>query len=95
MINESRGLLTLEAAEMLAVDALTWLAGEPEALARFLSLSGIDAATLRSAAADPGFLVGILDFITGDEALLMAYSGQAGIRPERVVAAQRTLNRHD
>jgi hypothetical protein len=95
MIVESRGLLTIESAETLAVDVLAWLAGEPEALARFLSLSGIEPATLRTAAADPGFLAGVLDFTCGDEALLTAFAGHAGIRPERVVAARRTLNGHD
>lgn len=95
MIEESRGLLTLEAAETLAIDAFGWLAGEPEALARFLSLAGIEAANLRATATDAGFLTGILDFMTGDEALLTAYAAQAGVRPERVVSARRTLNGHD
>lgn len=91
MIKESRGLLTSAAAEMLAVDAFSWLAGQPEALGRFLALSGIGPETLRAAAADPGFLAGILDFLAGDEALLVAFAGEAGIRPDRVVAARHAL----
>lgn len=95
MIEESRGLLTNEAAETLAVEAFGWLAGEPDALARFLSLAGIEPSGLRAAAGDPGFLAGTLDYMAGDEALLIAFAANAGIRPERVVAARRTLNRHD
>lgn len=95
MIAERRGLLTLDAAETLAVEAFAWLAGEPDALARFLNNAGIDPSTLRSAAADCGFLAGVLDFVTGDDVLLVAYSSRAGIRAEQVVAARRTLNGYD
>ncbi|HVX92342.1 MAG TPA: DUF3572 family protein, partial [Xanthobacteraceae bacterium] len=42
-----------DAAEALAVEALTYLAGEPERLARFLDLSGIDPASIRAAAREP------------------------------------------
>jgi len=95
MIAERRGLLTFETAESLAVDTFAWLAGETDALARFMAISGVDQKTLRAAAADPGFLCGVLDFVTGDDALLMAYAGHAGVRPERLVAARRTLNGYD
>lgn len=95
MIAERRGLLTPDAAETLAVEAFAWLAGEPDALARFLNNAGIDPSTLRSAAADRGFLASVLDFVTGDDAVLMAYAGRAGVRPERLVAARRTLNGYD
>ena len=95
MIEESRGLLTSEAAETLAAHVFSWLAGQPEALARFMALTGLDPATMRSAAADPGFLAGILDFLTAEEPLLLAYAATAGISPARVTTARRVLNQHD
>jgi hypothetical protein len=95
MIEESRGLLTFEAAEMPAVHALAWLAGEPEALSRFMTLSGIEATNFRDAAAEPGFLAGVLDFVTADDAFCVAFATSAGVPPERIVAARRTLNLHD
>ncbi len=78
-------------AEQLAIDALSWLAGEPDALARFLALSGIGPGDIRQAAKDPAFLCGVLDFFVGDEPRLMAFAADAGIKPERIVEACRTL----
>ncbi len=78
-------------AELLAIDALTFLAGQEEPLARFLTLSGVGANNLRSAAADPAFLAGVLDHFLGEEKLLIAYAEFAGIAPERVVAARDAL----
>lgn len=82
-----------EAAETLAIEALGFIAGEPDPLARFLATSGIGPATLRRAAADPAFLAGVLDFLLGDEALLVAFAGRAGIPPERIGEARRAFSR--
>ena len=92
MIEESRGLLTPEAAELLALDAFGWLAGEDDALGRFLALSGIGPAALRSASREPGFLAGVVAFLMADEPLLLAFAGHAGIPPGRVAAAHAVLN---
>ena len=88
---EKAASLTLDEAERLAIGALAFLAGRPEALSRFLALNGIGPATLRSAAADPGFLAGVLDHFLGHEALLIEYAGDAGIPPEQISAARRAL----
>jgi hypothetical protein len=93
MIEESRGLLTPEAAETLAVQAFSWIAEQPDVLGRFLSLTGIGPATIRSAAVAPGFAAGVLDFLAGDEALLVAFAAAVRVPPERVAAAGRLLNR--
>ena len=92
---ERRVHLTQEAAELLAVNALSFLAGEPEALGRFLALTGIGPAMLRAAAADPDFLIGVLDYFLGDERLLVAYAQHAGIPEREVAAARRTLGRDE
>ncbi len=78
---------------MLAIEALAFLAAQPEALGRFLTLAGIDAAMLRRAAAEPGFLAGVIDYFLGNEPLLLDYARNAGIAPERVGAARRALGR--
>jgi hypothetical protein len=80
-----------ENAERLAIEALSFIAGEPESLARFLALSGIGPATLRRAAADPAFLAGVLDFVLGDEPLLVAFARHAGIAPEGIARARRAF----
>ena len=83
--------LNHESAETLAIEALGFIAGEPESLGRFLAASGIGPATLRRAAGDPAFLAGVIDFVLGDEALLVAFARHAGIAPERVGEARRTF----
>ena len=81
-----------EAAENLAVQALAYLAGEPEQLARFLALSGIGPDTIRSAAGDPQFLAGVLDYLTGEEPLLIAFADHLQIKPEAVARARAVLS---
>jgi hypothetical protein len=82
-----------ETAEALAIEALGFVAGRPEALGRFLAISGLGPSTLRRAAADPGFLVGVLDFLAADEPLLLAFASHADIPPERIGQARRVLSR--
>jgi hypothetical protein len=79
------------AAESLAVQALSFLAGEPERLARFLALTGIGPDRIRAAAASPGFLAGVLDHIASEDALVTAFAAEAGIEPEEVEKARRIL----
>lgn len=80
-----------EAAESLAIQALNFLAEDSERLGRFLALSGIDPRSIRSAAADSGFLAGVLSHLDSDEALLVAFAAQAGVRPVEVDQARRVL----
>jgi hypothetical protein len=80
-----------EAAEAIAIQALAYLAGEPERLGRFLALSGLEATDIRAAAAQPGFLAGVLDHIAGDEVLLTAFASEAGIGPAEVARAHAEL----
>ena len=44
------------AAEALAIQALTHIAGDPERMGRFLAVTGIGPTEIRSAAGEPGFL---------------------------------------
>ncbi|MGA7973300.1 MAG: DUF3572 domain-containing protein, partial [Pseudolabrys sp.] len=59
-----------EAAETVAIQALSFIAAEPERLGRFLGITGIGPAQIREAAREPGFLAGVLDYLAGDERLL-------------------------
>jgi len=62
------------AAEALAIAALTFIAGEPERLGRFLALTGIGPESIRAAAHEPRFLLGVLDHLAGEEPLLLAFA---------------------
>jgi hypothetical protein len=84
-------LISRKDGEDLAVAALSFLAGEPDRLSRFLDLSGLGPHNLRAAAADPGFLAAVLDYVAGDESLLIAFAADQGLAPERVVSARRAM----
>ncbi|MCK7475588.1 MAG: DUF3572 domain-containing protein [Rhodopseudomonas palustris] len=83
-----------EMAEIVAVQALSFLASQPERLARFLAETGIGPATLRSAAADPQFLVGVLDFLLRDDEAVQALPQRLICTPTTVAAARQALDDH-
>ena len=79
------------AASELAIAALTFIAADDERLGSFLALSGIGPESLRAAAREPDFLLGVLDHVAGDEALLIAFAEQGEIDPTDVVRARDVL----
>ena len=84
--------LTRALAEDMAVAALTFIAQDDERLGRFLALSGLEPGNLREAATEPSFLVGVLDYLSSDEALLLAFAANFQIDPTAVGTAQRLLS---
>jgi hypothetical protein len=80
-----------EAAEALAIQALNFLATEPQRLSRFLALSGLAPESIRAAAAESGFLAGVLAHVGEDETLLVAFAAEAGVKPADVDRARRLL----
>jgi hypothetical protein len=78
---------------MLAIQALTFLANEPERLAQFLAATGIGPDSLRKAAREPLFLAGVLDHLANDEKLLTAFAGEAKIDPLCISDARIALSR--
>jgi hypothetical protein len=89
------GAPSREAAETLAVQALSYLAQDPEQLSRFLALSGIDPGAIRAAAAQPEFLAGVLAYLAQDEALLVRFAAEAGVPPGAIEQARTVLAGHD
>ena len=83
---------TREAAETLAIQALNFLATDPEQLSRFLALSGLDPGSIRAAAAQPEFLAGVLAHLAQDEALLVGFAAEAGVKPGAVERARAVLS---
>ena len=86
--------LTQEAAEGLAVQALTFIASDGERLGHFLATTGIGPAQIRAAAQQPGFLVGVLEYLAGDERLLQEFAVEAGFDPTYVGKALTALGGH-
>jgi hypothetical protein len=78
-------------AEALAVAALAFLATDPERLGTFLGETGLDPASIRSAANSPGFLPAVLDYLLSREEVLVAFAEDQAIDPADVAAARRAL----
>ena len=74
-----------------AIEALGWLANDDERLERFLAVSGLGPQNLRQAAAEPGFLAAVLDYLASHEALLVDFARESGRRPEEVAKAHAVL----
>jgi hypothetical protein len=80
-----------EAAEMLAIQALGFIAAEPERLEAFLAATGLTLDRLRESATEPDFLAGVLEHMLADESLLLAFAESAAIDPAAVARARNAL----
>src|SRR5215470_8636711 len=82
---------TQEQAEGLAIQALTFIAGDGERLGRFLAVTGIGPAEIRTAAREPGFLAGVLDYMASDDRLMTAFAGETGRDPSDIDRGRAAL----
>ena len=81
--------------EEIAVAGLARIASDDHLMGRFSALTGILPNEMRQAAAQPGFLAGVLDFYMAHEPDLLAWAQDAGWTPEAIVAARHKLAPHD
>jgi hypothetical protein len=80
-----------EAAEIVAIQALNFIAGDSDRLGLFLAETGIGPQNLRDAAADPRFLASVLDFVLRDDATVTAFAKASELHPTNVAAAREVL----
>jgi hypothetical protein len=92
---KSRQSASVDSAQSLAVEALGFIAADPDRLSRFLGLTGLGPDNLRHAAADPAFLGSVLDYVIADEKLLVEFAADAGVKPEAVARAHAVLRGPD
>jgi hypothetical protein len=78
-------------AAILALKGLAFLVNSPEALDRFLHLSGVGPETFRERADEPEFLVSVLDFMLTNEELLTEFSSDAETDVRAVHMARHVL----
>jgi hypothetical protein len=83
--------LSPERAEILGLDALAWLAAEPEGLARFLDASGVSGVEIKAQAGSTGLGVAVFDFLLSHEDLLLGFCQSSGTDPALVHRARRLL----
>jgi hypothetical protein len=72
--------------------SLTYLVGNPEQLADFMSISGLSPAALQRGARDGSLSSGLIDYVVQNEPLLLAICQSASIQPEAVMRVWAKLN---
>jgi hypothetical protein len=80
-----------ERAEILGLEALAWLAGEPEGLERLFSASGLDLACLKRAAGNRELQRAVVEFLLSQEDLLVRFCAENTIPPQDMHAAAHFL----
>ena len=80
-----------EGAEVIALRALTWIAGDDDLMVGFVSVTGADLSEIRARATEPAFLAGVMDYVMADEELLLAFARVNDLQPEQVTKAARAL----
>ena len=83
--------LDAERAGALALQGLTFLAGDPQRLERFLSLTGMGPDEIRAAAVTPEFQAAVLEHLLSDESLLLVFAAESGVAPELIAPAHALL----
>lgn len=83
--------MTPQQAEILALQALTWLAGQDEIFHTFLGASGAAPQDLAARANEPQFLGMVMDFVLQEDEWVLEFARQAGIAPQQVMVVRQAL----
>lgn len=83
--------ISADAAETLALQGLAWLVTNEELLPVFLGSTGADIGDLRARAGDRQFLASVLDFLTMDDAWVIAFCDEQGIAYDQPMQARAVL----
>ncbi|MFQ5439362.1 MAG: DUF3572 domain-containing protein [Paracoccaceae bacterium] len=78
-------------AEIIAIQALNWIASDTRTVESFLGSSGIGPADLETAAADPAFLAAVLDFLLTDERHVIGFCDDCCLSYETPMQARGAL----
>ena len=78
-------------AETVAIQALSWLAGQEELFGSFLNTTGASVNDVRGMAADPVFLGSVLDFILMTDETVTGFCESARLPPETPKQARQFL----
>lgn len=78
-------------AEMIAVQALGWLANNDDLMPVFLGATGASADDLRAQSGDAEFLGSVLDFLTMDDAWVIAFCDAVKLPYETPIQARQAL----
>ena len=88
----SHNPLCVQDAEKIAIRALGFLASEPDHMARFMNLTGMEPDDIAANAGSAPFQVALLDHLMSDETLLLAFCGNENINPQLIAPAHHLLS---
>lgn len=80
-----------EQAELIALQALGWLAAQDDTWPVFLGATGASADDARSRAGDPAFLASVLEFLTSNDAWIIAFCDEMGLAYDMPLKARYSL----
>ncbi|MEM6621419.1 MAG: DUF3572 domain-containing protein [Pseudomonadota bacterium] len=83
--------LAKDAAEVLGLTALGWVAADEHRAGQFFAMAGTNSDEMRARAQDPEYLGFVLDYVLSDEAMLMAFCEAADVPPDRPMRARAGL----
>ena len=83
--------MTADRAETLALQALAWLVGNDDLLPAFLGATGASEGDLRAQAGDPAFLGAVIDFLSMDDAWIVAFCDANGLAYDLPMRARAAL----
>ncbi|HEY1709249.1 MAG TPA: DUF3572 domain-containing protein [Rhizomicrobium sp.] len=83
--------MSIATAQTVALKSLAFLAEDEDRLERLFTLTGMDADTLRAQADEPETLAAVLDFLLGDEPLLIRFCESSGLEPKSIHLASHVL----
>ena len=83
--------LTQQSAEILALEALSWLVGNDDLLPVFLGSTGVSEADIRQCAKNPEFLASVLDFLLMDDVWITTFCEVSDYAPDYPMRARAAL----
>lgn len=83
--------ISTKSAAFIAIKSLAYISQSPEEISKFINITGIETSDIIRLKENLKFLGGVLDFITADESLLLAFCSNEQMSPEGVEAARQTL----
>ena len=83
--------LSQENAEVFSLNVLGWIVGQEDILPAFLGASGASENDIRERAADPVFLLSVLEFLMMDDQWVISCCDALQVPYERVAEARHAL----
>lgn len=75
----------------LALQGLTFLVADPQRIARFFSLTGLSPGDLKGFGESIEMQGAVLEYLLGDESLLLTFAAESGVRAQDVAPGHAEL----